>query len=93
MQKVHITHSNMKIDTPKRSLREIARDIRKAWPKPHFAAKAYLEALRELDSADEMFYHDTGRSIIRGFLANAQTFRGPEARQLKEELQQHLRKD
>lgn len=77
----------------KRSLREIARDVRKTWPKPYFAAQPYLEALGELDSADEMFYHDTGHSIIRGFLANAQTFRGPEARQLKEELQQHLRKD
>lgn len=72
--------------TQKRSLQEIARHIKKAWPRPYFAA------LRELDSADEMFYHDTGHSIIRGFLANAQTFRGPEARRLKEELQ-HLRKD
>ena len=79
-------------DTPKRSLREIARHIRKAWPKPHFAAQPYLEALRELDSADELFYIYTGRSIILGFLANAQTFRGPEARQLKEELKQHLKR-
>lgn len=80
-------------NTPKRPLYEIARDIRKAWPTPHFAAQPYLEALHELASADEMFYHDTGRSIILGFLVNAQTFRGPEARQLKEELKQHLRKD
>lgn len=79
--------------TPKRPLYEIARDIRKAWPRVHYAAQPYLKALGELSSAEEMFYHDTGHSIIRGFLANAQTFRGPEARQLKEELQQHLRKD
>lgn len=79
--------------TPKRPLYEIARDIRKAWPRPYFGASPYLEALQDISSADEMFYHDTGHSIIRGFLANAQTFRGPEARQLKEELQQHLRKD
>lgn len=83
----------MKIDTPKRPLHEIARDIRKAWPRVHYAALPYLEALRELSSAEEMFYHDTGESVIRGFLANAQTFRGQEARQLKEELKQHLRKD
>lgn len=77
--------------TGKRPLHEIARDIRKAWPRPYFGATPYLEALREIASTDEMFYHETGASVVRGFLANAQTFRGPMAKTLKDELKEHLK--
>jgi len=77
--------------TKKRPLHEIARDIRKAWARPYFAALPYLEALRGIASTDEMFYHETGASVVRGFLANAQTFRGQAAKALKEELKEHLK--
>lgn len=77
--------------TGKRPLYEIARDIRKAWPRPHFAALLYLDALWDFTSTDEMLYHETGASVVRGFLANAQTFRGPTAKALKEELKEHLK--
>ena len=48
----------------------------------------YLEAMLELDTTDPnaMYYYDTAGDIARYFLANAQTFRGADARQLKEEL-------
>lgn len=77
--------------TGKRPLHEVARDIRKAWPRPYFAASPYLEALRDIASTDERFYHETGASVVRGFLANAQTFRGPMAKALKGELKEHLK--
>ena len=77
--------------TGKRPLYEISRAIRKAWPRPHFAALPYLDALRDITSTDEMFYHETGASVVRRFLANAQTFRGPTAKALKEELKEHLK--
>ena len=69
-----------------RPIREIARDITAAWKKPYFGAVPYLKAMRELDSPDDRFGYDEARSIVVYFLANASTFRGEEARQLKAEL-------
>ena len=41
-----------------------------------------------LDTSDPnaMYFYDTAGDIARYFLANAQTFRGADARRLKEEL-------
>jgi hypothetical protein len=64
----------------------IANDIRRAWPKPNFAADPYLRAMRELHSVSESYYADSGESVVRYFLANAATFRGEKARALKAEL-------
>lgn len=74
-----------------RPLYAIARDIRRAWPKPNYAAKPYLDALSELDSAKDNYGYDSAESVVRYFLANAATFRGDDAKRLKQELKDALR--
>ena len=73
-----------------RPVHQIARDIAKAWTrdgKPvNYAAQPYLDAMRSLESIDDNYGFDSGRSVVAYFLANASTFRGPEARELKKEL-------
>ena len=70
-----------------RPVYEIAKDIRKAWcPKVNFAAKPYLDAMRDLSSIDDKYIYDSGKSIVLYFLSNAATFRGEEAKALKAEL-------
>lgn len=74
-----------------RPLYVIANDIRTHWPRPHFAALPYIFALRHLNTADEMYGADSATSCIAYFLANAQTWRGPEARRIKSELKSILK--
>ena len=70
-----------------RPLHEIAREIRKDWgAKVNFAAKPYLDAMATLDSVDDNYGWDNGKSIVRYFLANASTWRGETAKRIKAEL-------
>ena len=73
-----------------RSLHTIAAEIRRFWPKMNPAAKPYVDAMVTLRSVDENYYLDSGSSIVRYFLANAGTWRGPDARRIKEELKRLL---
>ena len=76
----------------KRTFQQIARDIKSTWLNVYFGAVPYLEALLTLDTTDPnvMYYYSTAGDIARYFLANAQTFRGADARQLKAELKSML---
>jgi hypothetical protein len=69
-----------------RPLSTIAADINQAWAKPYFGAVPYLEAMASLSSIEDRFYSDSARDIVGYFLANASTFRGDVAKQLKAEL-------
>jgi len=69
-----------------RPISTIARDIKRAWTKPNYAAVPYLETMLALHTIDDVYYNDDARSIIRYFLANASSFRGDDARALKTEL-------
>lgn len=75
-------------DTQKqsRSLRDIAAEIKKDWEKPYFGAVPYLDAMSTLDSISDSYFLDSGKSIVLYFLANAQTWKGPKAREVKKEL-------
>lgn len=77
--------------TDHRPLYLIAADIRRAWPRPHFAAVPYLFALRHLSSPSESYGADSALSIIAYFLSNARSFRGPAAIGLKNELREILK--
>lgn len=68
------------------TIREIEFLITRNWPNPHYAAKPYLQAMRQLDSIDDNYYSDSGKSVVLYFLANAGTWRGDVARQIKKEL-------
>jgi len=64
----------------------IAHDIAEHWPQPYFGAVPYLDAMGTLDTIEDAYYYDSARSVVLYFLANAQTWRGPDAKRLKAEL-------
>jgi hypothetical protein len=74
-----------------RSISSIARDIKRVWTKPYFGAKPYLDAMEYLDNIHSKYIYDDARSIIMYFLANASTFRGNDAKVLKQELKTLLK--
>lgn len=76
----------------KRTFQQIARDIKSTWLNVYFGAVPYLEALLTLDTTDSkaLYGVETAGDITRYFLANAQTFRGADARRLKAELKSML---
>ena len=77
-----------------RSLREIAREIRRDWTAQgkgvYFGAMPYLDAMQTLDSLDDTYGLDSAESIVLYFLANANTWRGETARRIKAELKAML---
>ena len=72
----------------KRTFQQIARDIKSTWLNVYFGAVPYLDTMLKLDTSDpnEPYLYDSAGDIARYFLANAQTFRGEDARRLKAEL-------
>ena len=74
-----------------RNLSEIANEIRKDWSKVYFGAVPYLEAMGTLNSINDYYGFDSGKSIVAYFLANAGTWRGDVARNVKKELNKMLK--
>ena len=70
----------------KREICEIAREIKKEWKNVYFAAKPYLDARLVLRDKNSAYGYDSAKSVVLYFLANASTFRGPKAKELKAEL-------
>lgn len=76
-----------KTTTTNRPLCEIAAEIKKDWGnKIYFGAKPYLDAMLALDSINDNYGWDSGKSIVRYFLSNASTWRGETAKRIKTEL-------
>ncbi len=73
-----------------RPLYEIAYDIRQNWTKVNYAAEPYLEAMQHLNDINDDYFVDSAKSIVRYFLANANSFRGEHARRIKAELKSLL---
>ena len=69
-----------------RPLYTIAREIRKDWKNVSPYAAPYLQAMSYLNSVDDHYYLDSGRSIVSYFLANAGSWRGETAKKIKAEL-------
>ena len=74
-----------------RPLYEIASEIRKTWTKVSPYAEPYLEAMQSLNSINDNYYFDSGKSIVLYFLSNANTWRGEDARRIKAELKEMLK--
>ena len=91
-----VAETAAEIEAKPRALHEIAAEIRRTWkkkdgsPAVNYAAKPYLQAMAELTSITDMYYMDTAASVVRYFLANAQTWRGDDARRIKAELKAML---
>lgn len=77
---------HIEVNDQPRSLRVIAREIREDWAKVNFAAEPYLAAMSTLQSVQDNYFHDSGESVVRYFLANAGSWRGETARRIKAEL-------
>jgi len=73
-----------------RLIYQIAKEIRADWAKVNYGAEPYLEAMSSLNSINDKYYLDDAREIIMYFLANAQTWKGEKAREIKKELNQML---
>jgi hypothetical protein len=69
-----------------RPLYEVAEEIRKDWKNIYFGAKPYLDAMSCLESINDNYGWDSGKSIVLYFLANASSWRGETARRIKKEL-------
>ena len=74
-----------------RSISAIAKDIKRVWVKPYFGAKPYLDAMMQLNTINDKYIFDSGESVVMYFLANASTFRGNDAKVLKQELKNILK--
>lgn len=72
--------------TNARPLYEIAREIKNDWKNVYFGAKPYLDAMATLDSINDNYGFDRGKSIVLYFLGNASTWRGETAKRIKAEL-------
>jgi hypothetical protein len=79
-----------------RPLFDIARDILRLWrdkkgvPAISYAAKPYLDAMLSVRTTADMYGYDSAASIVRYFLSNASSWRGPDAVRIKNELRAHL---
>jgi hypothetical protein len=68
----------------------IADEISLCWKKPYFGAVPYLEAMKSLSGPNDNFGFDSGKEIVLYFLANANGWRGDDARRIKAELKSIL---
>lgn len=87
-----------------RTLRGIAAEIMKEWPKVREAkpepfpgygpivhpAWPYLEAMAQLASIESSCGQDSGHSVVAYFLSNARSWRGEAAKRIKAELKAML---
>lgn len=74
-----------------RPLSVIANEIYKDWKNVNYAAKPYLEAMSSLDSIDDNYFADSGRSVVAYFLSNAASWKGEKAKEIKAELKKMLK--
>lgn len=57
----------------------------------NFDAKPYLDAMMHISSVTDSYGLDDGNGIVLYFLSNASSWRGPDAKRLKDELKAALR--
>jgi hypothetical protein len=69
-----------------RPIHTIASEILQDWKRPYFGAVPYLAAMQSLDTIDDDYGYDDARTVILYFMANATTWRGEKAREIKAEL-------
>ena len=74
-----------------RPLYQIAQEIKKAWPKMYFGAVPYWEAMLDLDKITDDYGADSGASVVTYFLANASSWKGEDAKRIKQELKDMLK--
>ncbi len=73
-----------------RQICDIASDIKREWKKPYYGAVPYLDAMLSLKDKTSRYIADDAEMIVVTFLTNASSFRGGNAKALKEELKKHF---
>lgn len=84
------THSAT-VDYSNESIASLASIIRRNWTKVYFGAVPYLDAMCQMDTINDDYGYDSGVSIVLYFLSNANTWRGPIAREVKKELNKRVK--
>jgi len=74
-----------------RSIRTIAREISEDWKNVNYAAKPYLDAMFSIDKITDNYYQDSAISVVSYFLANASSWRGEKAKEIKAELKSMIK--
>ena len=74
-----------------RNINEIAMEIASDWKNVNYGAVPYLEAMFNLRTVNDKYYGDDAKTIVIYFLANASTWRGETAKQIKTELKQIIK--
>jgi|TARA_B100000809_G_scaffold240810_1_gene263475 hypothetical protein len=80
-----------KIEYKEMTVDQLAAVIRLDWTKLNYAARPYLDAMDTLEKVSDNYHFDSGRSVVSYFLANASTWRGETARNIKTELKQRIK--
>lgn len=87
---MEITYKLNGIETPLKNLplHIIAKIIVSDWGynKIYFGAKPYIDAMFSLNSINDNYIFDSGKSIVAYFLSNAGTWKGETAREVKKHL-------
>lgn len=86
-----ILRENKLVTEGARPISQIASEISRDWKKVNFAAKPYLDAMYSLDSINDKYGMDSGKSIVAYFLSNASQWRGEKAKEIKKELNKMLK--
>ena len=83
-------NENTEVIVVPEKISDIAKLIIKDWRSQgkgiNYAAKPYVEAMLSINSIDDKFGYDSGVSIVRYFLCNANSWKGPVAREVKKKL-------
>ncbi len=78
-----------------RQISEIAREIRRDWKPVNYAAEPYLREMAGVsdisDPDPDLGFSGSAQIFVRGFLGNAQSWRGEVARRVKRELNEMLK--
>ena len=69
-----------------RPLQIIANEVWADWKNVNYAAAPYLDAMATMQSVQDDYGFDSGKSIVIYFLSNATSWRGETARRVKKEL-------
>ena len=69
-----------------RTLSAIASEIRNDWKNVNYGAKPYLDAMSSLESVNDKYGWDSGKSVVLYFLSNAGSWKGDKAKIIKIEL-------
>jgi len=70
---------------------KIAKMVVEDWKNIPKSAMAYLDPMHIVTTIKDPYYQDNGEYLVRYFLSNATTWRGPVARAVKAKLNQLLK--